>query len=339
MLVRLLAFLPLAALSLRPESVLTRRVAHGSRSQAHMAVALKLNNLPKVPVPRILNPFDWSIDRPPRSVIEGETLYRQLGVAPDAPYEQIKEQVEKLLVKYENDPKKKIKVETAQDKIVELRFRQAAAGKLQRSGAVVQRSMKERGRKSMRPAVRLPGWFPANFIVTPDDKELKNAALWPLGMAALGTAVPFFAGGLTFAICLTAMNNLYQRFRPQKFTEEGMGSNMDLPNNNEFIKVIIISGTMLLLGSFTAALVNKALATPGNAVVRCAVAGVFAFVQSAFFNMYEDADVPPREPKEKKRRPRGRRPGGPGGKRGGGGGKGGKKRRTKRKGDGESGGR
>jgi hypothetical protein len=44
----------------------------------------------EVRVPRALNPFDLTVDRPSkRPRIPGQDLYRQLGCAPDATYEEV----------------------------------------------------------------------------------------------------------------------------------------------------------------------------------------------------------------------------------------------------------
>jgi hypothetical protein len=55
--------------------------------------------LPKMPalklpaiIPRILNPFDWSVDRPEYKPIEGQAYFRQLGISPDATFDEIKAQ-------------------------------------------------------------------------------------------------------------------------------------------------------------------------------------------------------------------------------------------------------
>ena len=44
-------------------------------SPARMTMALPRRvALPDIPIPRYLNPFDWSVDRPQRFVVEGQEL-------------------------------------------------------------------------------------------------------------------------------------------------------------------------------------------------------------------------------------------------------------------------
>ena len=67
--------------------------------------------MPKVPLPRALNPLDFSVDRPARRPrVEGQALYRQIGIGPEASFDEVKAQVVILKQRYDKDAKKKIKV-------------------------------------------------------------------------------------------------------------------------------------------------------------------------------------------------------------------------------------
>lgn len=59
---------------------------------------------------------------------EGAKLYRDLGVAEDATFEEIQEATANLLAKYGDDLKKKVKVEITKDKIMQLRLNQRLGG-------------------------------------------------------------------------------------------------------------------------------------------------------------------------------------------------------------------
>ena len=62
-------------------------------------------------MPRALNPLDFSVDRPARRPrVEGQALYRQIGIGPEASFDEVKAQVVILKQRYDKDAKKKIKV-------------------------------------------------------------------------------------------------------------------------------------------------------------------------------------------------------------------------------------
>ena len=163
--------------------------------------------VPKMGLAQVLNPFDWSVERMTRpNKVEGADLYRMIGIAPDADYEevsplpppptryavaaaprrppqrrrhiahapapphQIKAKAASLAIKYANDPKRKIKIEVACDKIVELRLRQAAKGQLQMSGESLVRTQMDSARDAKAGSFQMPKWT-RGMIVTPVPKD------------------------------------------------------------------------------------------------------------------------------------------------------------------------
>ena len=47
--------------------------------------------VPKMGLAQVLNPFDWSVERMTRpNKVEGADLYRMIGIAPDADYEEVR---------------------------------------------------------------------------------------------------------------------------------------------------------------------------------------------------------------------------------------------------------
>jgi len=86
-----------------------------------------------VALPNPLKKLPWNVakerEREARRLKqEGAQLYRDLGVAEDATFEEIQEATATLLARYEGDLKKKVKVEITKDKIMQLRLNQRLGG-------------------------------------------------------------------------------------------------------------------------------------------------------------------------------------------------------------------
>ena len=198
-------------------------------SPARMTMALPRRvALPDIPIPRYLNPFDWSVDRPQRFVVEGQELYRMIGVAPETDFDEIKATVKELseAAVAAGDPKRKIKLEIAQDKIMELRLRQASAGKLQMTGETLYKnnliSARDEQLAARNKILKAPKWT-KGLIQYPTKKyALECAKFIGIFTAAGGVFMPGLATPMTAFICFTGMNNVYKRNRPKKFSEEGM---------------------------------------------------------------------------------------------------------------------
>lgn len=158
----------------------------------------------------------------------GQALYRQIGVAPEADFDEIKEAVKRLSEEAlaEGEPKKKIKLEIAQDKIMELRLRQASAGKLQMSGEALYKNnmIQERDATLAKRNKRLkvPKWT-KGLVQYPTKEYAKEASKLIAIFAVFGGVInPGVATPCTAFIVFSAMNNLYKRNRPKQFVEEGM---------------------------------------------------------------------------------------------------------------------
>lgn len=84
----------------------------------------------------VANPFrklPWNVKREQqrearRLKMERATLYRQLGIAEDASYEEIVAATDGLIAKAGGDIKQKIKIEVAKDKILQIRLNERLAG-------------------------------------------------------------------------------------------------------------------------------------------------------------------------------------------------------------------
>jgi hypothetical protein len=84
----------------------------------------------------IPNPFQqlpWNVERETKRkarklLLERSSLHRQLGIAEDATYEEIVAATDLLIARAEGDIKRKIQVEVAKDKILQIRLNERLAG-------------------------------------------------------------------------------------------------------------------------------------------------------------------------------------------------------------------
>jgi hypothetical protein len=89
-----------------------------------------------VSLPSIANPFKklpWVVQKERvresrRMNLERAKLHRELGIVEDATYEEIVEATDALIARAGSDLKKKIQVEVAKDKILQIRLNERLAG-------------------------------------------------------------------------------------------------------------------------------------------------------------------------------------------------------------------
>ena len=60
--------------------------------------------------------------------LERSKLHRELGIAEDATYEEVVEATDRLIARAGDDLKRKIKIEVAKDKILQIRLNERLAG-------------------------------------------------------------------------------------------------------------------------------------------------------------------------------------------------------------------
>eukprot|EP00559_Dactyliosolen_fragilissimus_P006541 CAMPEP_0184862962 /NCGR_PEP_ID=MMETSP0580-20130426/8176_1 /TAXON_ID=1118495 /ORGANISM="Dactyliosolen fragilissimus" /LENGTH=273 /DNA_ID=CAMNT_0027360989 /DNA_START=292 /DNA_END=1113 /DNA_ORIENTATION=+ len=102
------------------------------------ATALNAGKKSAIPIPSIPNPFKalpWNVkkekEREARRIkLEKAKLHRELGLAEDATFEEITVVTDSLIAKAEseNDIKKKLKIEIAKDRIMQMRLNERLAG-------------------------------------------------------------------------------------------------------------------------------------------------------------------------------------------------------------------
>lgn len=256
----------------------TSRVHRVSRGAPRAALALP--TLPTLPIPRALNPFDWSVDRPAtRFRVEGQELFRQIGVAPDADFDEIKAVVAGLKEKYKKEPKKAIKAEVAMDKIMELRLRQASRGQLAKSGesSYADSVSSLRDASQLKKGYKAPKWTNGLVKVTTKAKAAQSAK-WLFGAAFVGSAVlPAYNGAFTALIVVTGANTLYKNGRPKQAQMEDMPRTTDFPSYGEFGKIVCITAAAVALAN----ILNLGVARP--LIIPKLLAGQFAAEQVAIW--------------------------------------------------------
>lgn len=147
---------------------------------------------------------------------EGAKLYRELGVAEDATFEEIQEATQNLLLRHEGDLKKKVKIEMTKDKIMQLRLNQRLGGMLRESKeARADSYLKEDAEdfKKVKKEWTPPAWS-RGLIVKPSEQWRDNCIIFFGGSAVLGIFLPTAAGGLKFMSFLLGAGFLAKRGTP-----------------------------------------------------------------------------------------------------------------------------
>lgn len=109
-----------------------------SSSSAAASSSLYTTSLQAAPIPNPFQQLPWNVEREQRRKarklrLERSTLHRQLGIAEDATYEEIVAATDELIAATEGDLKKKIQIEVAKDKILQIRLNERLAGLTQLS--------------------------------------------------------------------------------------------------------------------------------------------------------------------------------------------------------------
>jgi len=155
---------------------------------------------------------------------EGAKLYRDLGVAEDATFEEIQEATANLLAKYGDDLKKKVKVEITKDKIMQLRLNQRLGGMMKenkdaRASVYLQEDAEE---YKSRPKEWQPPKWTKGLVVKPNQVWRDNCVIFFGGLAALGIFLPKQADGLRLISFLLSAAFMAQRGTPEAETGTGM---------------------------------------------------------------------------------------------------------------------
>jgi hypothetical protein len=183
----------------------------------------------------IPNPFlklPWNVRREKaraarRLKLERATLHRELGIAEDATYEEIVAATDSLIAKAAGDVKKKVQIEVAKDKILQIRLNERLAGLAEvtkdaraQSQAELSADDDEDEKPKAAKEWNAPKWT-QGLVVKPDQKYVKEQVrLWGI-ITGLGAAVPpaqGYLGRFTWLICVA---QLTFRGMPREQTDRG----------------------------------------------------------------------------------------------------------------------
>ena len=94
---------------------------------------LYTTSLQAAPVPNPFKKLPWNVEREQRRKarklrLDRSALHRELGIAEDATYEEITAATDALIAAADGDLKRKIQIEVAKDKILQIRLNERLAG-------------------------------------------------------------------------------------------------------------------------------------------------------------------------------------------------------------------
>eukprot|EP00429_Kryptoperidinium_foliaceum_P071020 CAMPEP_0176057666 /NCGR_PEP_ID=MMETSP0120_2-20121206/28724_1 /TAXON_ID=160619 /ORGANISM="Kryptoperidinium foliaceum, Strain CCMP 1326" /LENGTH=291 /DNA_ID=CAMNT_0017391181 /DNA_START=187 /DNA_END=1062 /DNA_ORIENTATION=- len=220
-------------------------------------------------VPNPFKKLPWNVEKERQRQalklrLERSRLHRELGIAPDATYEEIVAATDSLIARAGDDLKSKIKIEVAKDKILQIRLNERLAGLAAASTeARAQSNFEVEGAdEEMTPKKKedaewqAPRWT-QGLIVKPDDKQIKGQArLWG-GLTLAGLAFPpaiDYLNRFTWLVCIAQLS--FRGMPRDSMGGGGLGISFgDGPGAKSHLKVawllgigVSIAGAMLVYG-------------------------------------------------------------------------------------------
>lgn len=228
--------------------------------------------------------------------LEGAKLYRTLGVAEDATYEEIAEAANALTAKYATDTKRKLRIAVTKDAIMDLRLKQRVSGSLKvdswaREISAAEVTLANKGKRSLSD-VKVPAWT-KGVMVMPDAPHLKSTTSY-LGGTSLGCLLlPNLSTSFIMLASMCSLGLLYNRGAPDVPKDDfGQPGEVRSPN------AVSVGLTVSLVFGWAAAcavigtLIMQALPgirrfAPGNLFVNLWINAGF-WVAATFFKTYRD---------------------------------------------------
>lgn len=179
-----------------------------------------------ISLPSISNPLKklpWNVEKEKAAEArrvrqEAALLYRELGIADDASYEEIVAATDVLIAKADGDIKKKVKVEITKDKILQLRLQQRVAGQMAEvSQARVERSIISEANegKKVKTKSGKPKWFEDVYKPSENEQEQTNNLIL-YGLTLLFVMLnPALANGFKFVSTILTCGRLLRRGMPK----------------------------------------------------------------------------------------------------------------------------
>ncbi|GKY98152.1 hypothetical protein MPSEU_000773000 [Mayamaea pseudoterrestris] len=249
-----LAAIPSVTLAFAPPTRLVYNApAVTARSHTQLsAVALDVKSLP--------NPFKklpWIAAKEKQRQVrrfqqERAMLHRQLGIPPEATYEEIVAATDRLIAANAGDLKKKVQIEIAKDKILQIRLNERLAGLAEIDSAAMKQSLYEKEGadeddvsskvKADKEENSAPAWT-RGLIVKPDAAHAKaQLRLWGI-ITAIGVALPpsqDYIGRFAWLVCVA---QLTFRGMPKEEQESGgMAMNFNTGGGGNHRKVAFAIG-------------------------------------------------------------------------------------------------
>lgn len=220
-----------------PNSISSLRTRQQQQPSSAFSSALFAKS-PSVAIPNPFKKLPWNVQKERerearRLKLERAKLHRELGIVEDATYEEIVEATERLIQLAGSDLKRKIKIEVAKDKILQIRLNERLAGlAAQSKEARAQSTYEIEGNDEDEIPKAAKEWnaplWTRNLVVKPDGKQVKSQArLWGI-ISLIGLAFPpaqEYLGRFTWLVCVAQLT-----FRGMPLEEReagGMGINFN----------------------------------------------------------------------------------------------------------------
>jgi len=219
---------------------------------------------------------------------EGAMLYRALGVAEDASFEDIQEATATLVARYDGDGdlKKRVNVEITKDKIMQLRLNQRLGGMTRENkDARANVYLKEDAEAyENQPKEWQPPKWTKGLVVKPSPTWRDNCIIFFGGLSALGIFLPTQADGMRLLSLLLSAAFMAQRGTPEAASGTGMRGKV---GKHTFLAFGLAFVTYVIIASIASTIANS---IPGldqsnfffglqNLIVASGMGVVTAFLQ------------------------------------------------------------
>jgi hypothetical protein len=185
-----------------------------------------------------------------RGKSEGAALYRQLGVAEDAGFEEIQDAFERLSKKFSGDKKQVIRLEKVKDQIMDLRLKQRMEGTLKVAGAALRADEAEVS-LTVKPRKALIPRRVAEWITVPDKAHVWKCTSWMGGFGMFSLLFPAFHTSTQLVMGLIAMWIMNTRGHEKPVTDEaGRLGAVETPSSASFFLTFFLAIFGFNLGAY-----------------------------------------------------------------------------------------
>ncbi|KAL1524724.1 hypothetical protein AB1Y20_019607 [Prymnesium parvum] len=215
---------------------------------------------------------------PPEEI---QALFRLLGLAEDATYDEVTSAYEELASKYKGETKRLIKLQVAKDKILDFRLKQRMTGALK----VAEAFGEDRYADQKKPLITLPPFLESVMELPSKEALTKNAIVFGviglLPMLSLSWASTSVSLGFAVALYL-----LYNRGAPD--TGNDMDAAMRPPKVRPLLLSVGITFLMGAIGATVSQLVYGLVSFLPQQVVIAVSTSFFFGIAATFFKVQEN---------------------------------------------------